>query len=100
MQTGSLFPRQLGGRLPRCRLRNGFAQAFPIAGDDQDLFSAARGGDVEQFLLHTVSGDNHRIDRLALAPVGGHGISVRELFEVGRQYATVAQMNPVARVHM
>ncbi len=84
---------------PLARNADCFAQIVPVAGKDGDLLPSARGGDVEQFPVHPVAGNNDLIDRLALRLVGGNGVAVRELPEIVGEGALVFENDAALFVH-
>ena len=80
-----LFPRQFGCRWPRCGDTEQVAQLLTVTGDHDNFLAATRCPDVEQLLLHSIGGENHRIHGLSLAAMRGDSIAVIELVVIGRQ---------------
>ena len=99
MRMRPLTAHKLGRRRSRHRLRYGLLEPLLVARNHRDALAATRRGDVEQLLWHAVTGDDHRIDGLALAAMGGDRVTVGEAAIVGGQRPAIVKLNSAGGVH-
>ena len=91
-----LFSRQFSYRWPRRGDAEQVAQLFAVTGDHDYFLTATRSPDVEQLLLHRISGKDYRIHCLTLAAMRGDRITVIELMIIGRQRPAIFKVNAAA----
>src|ERR1035438_8754307 len=75
----ALFSRQFSCRWPRRGDAEHLAQLFTVTGHHDIFLASTRSTDVEQLLLHRISGKNNCVHCLSLAAMRGDSIAVIEL---------------------